>query len=313
MCRVAVVLGEELARYHFPPPHPFSLRRYTAFEEAIEELREPGLVKVRPRTANEEELELFHEREYIQHVKLASKMGRGYLDAGDTPSFPGIFEASCYTVGSSLLLLEKVLSREVEHGFNPVGGLHHAARRSAAGFCVFNDVGVVIERARKLGLRRILYVDIDAHHGDGVFYAYEGDPDVWILDLHEDGRFLYPGTGFAQERGSGAAAGTKLNIPLPPGAGDGAFLEAFERAKPFLKSAEPELILLQAGADGLEGDPLTHLRYTPAVHGAVARYLHGLAHSKAEGRLIVFGGGGYNPDNVARAWVSVIKALLQGE
>lgn len=309
MCRVAVALGEELASYHFPPPHPFSAERYEAFRRAL--FSEAGLrvIQVRPRRASEEELALFHDPSYVEYVKLASRRGRGYLDQGDTPAFRGIYEAASYVVGSSLSLLDLILTGAADHGFNPIGGLHHARRAAAAGFCVFNDVGVVIEAARRRGLRDILYVDIDAHHGDGVFYEYEHDPHVWILDVHEDGRFLYPGTGFPHERGEGRAHGTKLNIPLSPGAGDEAFFQALERAREFLEGIRPDLVLMQAGADGLEGDPLTHLRYSFRVHERVASYLHRFSHERAGGRLLACGGGGYLPENVTKAWMAVLRGL----
>jgi acetoin utilization protein AcuC len=199
----------------------------------------------------------------------------------------------------------------VRHAFIPIGGLHHATRDSAAGFCVFNDLGVVIESLRAVyGVRRVAYVDIDVHHGDGVFYAYEDDPDLIFADIHEDGRFLYPGTGHAHESGTGKARGTKLNIPLAPGAGDHTFTEAWTRVVAHLRAFQPQFFLFQCGADGLEGDPLAHLRYSPQVHAHAARSLCHLADEHAAGRLMAFGGGGYNRNNLARAWCSVLRELV---
>src|SRR5690606_2793967 len=145
----------------------------------------------------------------------------------------------------------------------------------------------------------------DAHHGDGVFYAFESDPDLAFADLHEDGRYLYPGTGSRSETGRGAAVGTKLNVPLPPGADDTAFLAAWEEVEVFLDDARPELILLQCGADSLAGDPFTHLRLSEAAHAHAARCLCVLADRHAEGRVLGMGGGGYNRANLARAWTRV--------
>jgi acetoin utilization protein AcuC len=175
---------------------------------------------------------------------------------------------------------------------------------------VFNDCGVAIEAARKIhGIRRVAYVDIDAHHGDGVFYAFERDADLLFVDLHEDGRYLYPGTGSRSETGRGEAEGTKLNIPMPPGADDEAFLVAWDEVERYLEAARPELILLQCGADSLAGDPITHLRYTAEAHAHAARRLAVLADRHAGGRLLAMGGGGYNRTNLARAWTRVVEEL----
>ena len=194
----------------------------------------------------------------------------------------------------------------------PIAGLHHARRDSAAGFCVFNDPGVIIETLRKqYGIKRIAYVDIDAHHGDGVFYAFEDDPDLIFADIHEDGRFLYPGTGFAHETGKGTAKGSKLNIPMLPGADDHAFHQAWPQLEEFVRSAKPEMILLQAGADSIKGDPITHMQFTPAAHAHAARRLCVLADEFCQGRIIAMGGGGYNRTNLALAWSAVMQAMLE--
>jgi acetoin utilization protein AcuC len=239
-----------------------------------------------------------------------SKRGSGLLDAGDTPAFPGVYEAAANVVGGTLEALAAIVAGPVRRAFIPIGGLHHATRDSAAGFCVFNDCGVAIEAARKIyGIRRVAYVDIDAHHGDGVFYAFETDPDVKFADLHEDGRFLYPGTGSRSETGRGLGEGTKLNIPLPPGADDAVFLDAWQEVERYLEAAEPELILLQCGADSLAGDPITHLKLTAEAHAHAARRLGVLADRYAKGRVLAMGGGGYNRANLGQAWTRVVEEL----
>src|SRR5690606_28933372 len=155
-----------------------------------------------PRRATREEIEYVHTPEYVDRVVELSERGTGYLDHGDTPAFPGVFEAAANVVGGTLRALADVVENPGRPAFIPIGGLHHAARGGAAGFCVFNDCGVAIEAARRVhGIRRVAYVDIDAHHGDGVFYGFEDDPDALFADLHEDGRFLYPGTGSREETG----------------------------------------------------------------------------------------------------------------
>jgi acetoin utilization protein AcuC len=308
---VVLIAGSELAAYGFPDGHPFGTDRYGAFMAELERSAVvPKIARRPPRLATRAELEYFHTPQYIDRVIRLSKAGAGLLDAGDTPAFPGVYEAAATVVGGTLEALAAIVAGPVRHAFIPIGGLHHATRDGAAGFCVFNDCGVAIEAARRLhGIRRVAYVDIDAHHGDGVFYAFEEDPDVLDADLHEDGRFLYPGTGSRSETGRGAAQGTKLNIPLPPGAGDDTFLKAWDEVERYLDAAKPELILLQCGADSVGGDPITHLRLTAEAHAHAARRLAVLADRYAGGRVLGMGGGGYNRANLARAWTRVVEEL----
>jgi acetoin utilization protein AcuC len=308
---VVLISGPELGRYGFPDGHPFGADRYGAFMAQLE--RSPvaaSLTRRPPRQATRAELEYFHTPRYVDRVVELSARGSGLLDAGDTPAFPGVYEAAAHVVGGTLEALAAIVAGPSRRAFIPIGGLHHATRESAAGFCVFNDCGVAIEAARRLyGLKRVAYVDIDAHHGDGVFYAFEEDPDLLFADLHEDGRFLYPGTGSRSETGRGAALGTKLNVPLPPGAGDAVFLEAWQEVERYLEEGEPELILLQCGADSLAGDPITHLQLTAEAHAHAARRLGVLADRYAGGRVLGMGGGGYNRTNLATAWTRVVEEL----
>ncbi|MGB6451773.1 MAG: hypothetical protein WBE92_13555, partial [Steroidobacteraceae bacterium] len=186
-----------------------------------------------------------------------------------------------------------------------------AGRDHAAGFCVFNDCGVVIELLRRRhGLDRIGYVDIDAHHGDGVFYAFEEDPGVIFADIHEDGRTLYPGTGSATETGRGTAEGTKLNIPVPEGADDATFARVWPAVLEHLERFEPQFIILQCGADSVEGDPIAHLRFSPRTHGRAALELAALADRLGHGRVLALGGGGYNRANLAQAWCAAVEGLV---
>lgn len=307
-----VVAGERIARYGFPDGHPFGPDRHDAFwRELVSQGLDKRVQQLAPRTATRAELELFHDPGYVEFVMARSATGEGLLDAGDTPAFKGVYEAASDVVGASLVAAEAVMSGRARRGFVPIAGLHHAGRAHAAGFCVFNDIGVVVEHLKlQYGLTRIAYVDIDAHHGDGVFYAYEDDPVVIVADTHEDGRFLYPGTGAASETGAGAAAGSKLNLPLPPGAGDAEFLAAWPAIEAHVERHAPEFVILQCGADSLGGDPITHLELTEEAHGHVARQLCGLADRHASGRILAFGGGGYNRRNIARAWTRVVEAFV---
>ena len=309
---VALYVGAALGKYGFPNGHPFGPDRQDAFfRETLKQGLDKQATLAEPRPASRDELERFHTADYVQRVDELSELGHGSIDYGDTPAYPGVYDASSAVVGAALEGLERVMSGDVYRTFQPIGGLHHARRGTGAGFCVFNDCGVVIDTLReKYGLKRVAYVDIDVHHGDGLYYPYESDPDVFVADIHEDGMFLYPGTGDAEERGKGVAQGTKLNIPMPPGAGDQHFLREWERVVTFLREHRPEFIILQCGADSLAGDPLAHLRYSPAAHAHAARSLCALANEMAEGRIMGFGGGGYDRRNLALAWNAVLREFL---
>ncbi len=293
-----VCIGEALASYGFGHGHPFGPDRMDAFWTLAQQQDLDKRVTVhQPVIAGREMLETFHTPAYIDRVIEHSASGTGYLDAGDTPAVRGIYEAACVVVGSVLDALGRVLEGECRHAFVPIAGRHHARRDSAAGFCVFNDCGIAIEVLRAVyGIRRVAYVDIDAHHGDGVFYSFEADPDLLFA-------------GDITETGRGEAAGTKLNIPMPPEAGDAQFFAAWEQAEAFIDRQRPEFILFQCGADSIAGDPITHLRYTPAAHAHAAQRLCALAARHCDGRLLAMGGGGYSRDNLARAWCAVLAAM----
>jgi len=304
-------MGERLARYGFPSGHPFGIDRHGAFAREFERRELGGKVTLLDFTeASVEELLLFHERVYVEFVQRSSEVGTGWLDGGDTPNFRGVYEAAAGVVGASLAAMRWIMERAQRHAFVPIAGLHHAARDRAAGFCVFNDCGVVIEALRRRhGLKVVAYVDIDAHHGDGVYYAYEADPGVIIADLHQSGETLYPGTGGVEERGSDAALGTKLNVPLPAGAGDAQFERAWPQMLEHVERFKPEFLILQCGADSLAGDPLANLQLTAAAHARAARDLCALAGRLGHGRVLGLGGGGYDRANLARAWTEVVAAL----
>ncbi len=265
---------------------------------------------IEPVAGTEEDLLVFHKKEYIQHVKEQSKTGEGDLNFYDTPVFKGVYEASLFPVGSTLSGLHYIMTGEFDHFFNPVGGLHHAYEDEARGFCVFNDSGIAISKAMNdYHLGRVAYIDIDAHHGDGIYYEFEPDPRVIIGDIHEDGRYLYPGTGNEAETGKAHGKGTKLNIPLQPGSTDREFFKAIDRVGEFVRAASPEFIFFQCGSDGLAGDPIADLQYSPVAHAYATEQFHRLSHEICQGRILAMGGGGYNPMNVSAAWMEVVKEL----
>ena len=301
-----------LGGYGFGDGHPLGIDRQGAFlAEATAQALTTRTVMRPSRVATVAELARFHTRQYVDFVATAEAHGRHLLDDGDTPVFPNLYEASARVVGSALDGLADVMEARCARTLQPIGGLHHAARDHAAGFCVFNDLGVVIDTLRtEYGIQRVAYVDIDAHHGDGVFYAFEADPELIFADLHQDSRTLYPGSGREAETGRGAAMGTKLNIEMPPGAGDAAFMQAWTRVEAHLEKFPPEFIVFQCGADSLRGDPLAQLTYTPAAHAHATQRLCMLAERHAHGRLMAFGGGGYDRGNLGRAWSAVLRELL---
>jgi acetoin utilization protein AcuC len=309
---VWVVKDQRIADYGFGEGHPFGPDRHDAFQAELAASEVAASVKfVEARLAAREEIATFHTERYIDFVQEACAGGQATLDQGDTPAFAGLFEASSWVVGGTLTLLDAIMAGKARRGFIPIGGLHHAGRDHTSGFCVFNDCGVAAELLRsRYGLQRIAYIDIDAHHGDGMYYAFESDPYIYIADIHEDGRALFPGSGHRDETGTGAAAGTKLNIPLRPRMGDEKFMQVWEDVEAFLDAAKPEFILFQCGADSIAGDPITHLQFTPAAHAHAARRLCALAERHAGGRILGMGGGGYNRDNLARGWTAVVREFV---
>ena len=311
---LAYVYSDEFLKYDFGPGHPLTPIRLKLTYELS---RAKGLFDhqntalVSPRVASEEEVKLFHSEEYVSLVKRLSKIGHGLLDLGDTPAFKGVYEASAMTVGASLEAVDAVMSRRADHGINISGGLHHAHEDRASGFCVFNDPAVsIVYLKKKYRLERIMYFDMDAHHGDGVMYGFYTDAGVLDVDFHEDGRYLFPGTGFTSETGEKEGEGFKVNIPVPPGTGDEPYLTGFREIVPALVRAyKPEFILVQCGADSHADDLLAHLQLTTRTYEEIVTTLHKLAHEVASGRIVAFGGGGYNPANVARSWTMVAAAL----
>lgn len=310
--RPCVTIGEEIGRYGFGGGHPFGPHRMMDFwQEAVKRGLNHQVDILAPVKASQEELERFHTPGYVALVQERSETGEGYLDYGDTPAVVGIYDSAAYVVGSALDATHRMMTGKCRRVFIPIAGLHHARQDRAGGFCVFNDAGVVIQTLRQqYDLKKVAYVDIDAHHGDGVFYAFESDPDLCLIDTHQDGHTLYPGTGHAHETGSGEAKGTKLNIPLPPFTTDKEYRPLLPRMKAFLTAAKPEFILLQCGADSIDGDPITNMQLSAQSYYDVAALLVEVAEEMGHGRVLAVGGGGYNPRNIGAGWSNVVKAFV---
>ena len=301
-----LVYGPRSTSYDFGPGHPLTPRR---FGPGIDLLRavgaEPGLA---PEPAPDEELLWCHTRRYIDVVRRFSAQpfggpAAGIGEGGDDPPFAGMHEAGAMVAGGSLRAVEAILRGDVEHAFHPGGGLHHAMPDRASGFCIYDDPALAIARARRDGLR-VLYVDLDVHHGDGVQAIHWSDPGVLTLSFHQTGRSLFPGTGGVRELGEGSAAGTAVNMPLEPGTGEGPWLAAVRTLLPeSAASFGPDLIVSQHGADSHAWDPLAHLRVTTTAMGEAARVVDAVAHRYAGGRWLATGGGGYDVYRVVpRSW-----------
>jgi acetoin utilization protein AcuC len=316
-----LVFGPRSLDYDFGPAHPLTPRRFGPGIDLLRALgADPGLA---PEPASDSELTAVHTRRYVdtvRHFSLAAEHG-GWLDPeagigpGDDPPFAGMHEASAAVAGGSLRAIEAILAGEVEHAIHPGGGLHHAMPDRASGFCIYNDPALAIARARRDG-RRVLYVDLDVHHGDGVEAIHRDDPEVVTVSVHETTRSLFPYVGGgAEDVGSGAAAGTVVNVPLPPETGGDAWLEAVTSLLPDVAAAfRPDVVVSQHGADSHIWDPLAHLRNTTTAMGAAARLVHDLAHEHAAGRWFATGGGGYDAYRVVpRTWALVWLAAAHRE
>ncbi len=309
---IAIISGAELADYHFGDKHPFGPLRHQAFLDGIETMGLTSQVEwLPPVQCKRSDLQTFHTDDYIQKVKQCSDLGEGFIDHGDTPARKGIFEAGSTVVGSVLDMTDRIMKKQYKRGFVPIAGLHHGYKDHCSGFCIFNDCAIAFEHLRNnWQLQKVLYVDIDAHHGDGVFYNYESDCNLFIVDFHEDGQFLYPGTGDTDETGTGPAQGYKINFPMPMQAKDVDFDQQWAVAEMFIRSIEPEFIILQCGADSMKGDPITHLEYSQKSYQLAAESLCRIADEFCDGRIIGLGGGGCNAHTSNDGWV--VMAVVGG-
>jgi acetoin utilization protein AcuC len=310
--KVELVYGPEILAYDHGPQHPLRPARVMLTRELIAAyglLDGENATETPPRVASDQELQLVHTERYIDAVKRTTELSPGELGRygfgpGDNPTFPGMHEASARVAGASLVAAEAVLSGRAEHAFNPAGGLHHAMPERASGFCVYDDPAIAIAWLLERGVDRVAYVDVDVHHGDGPQAIFYRDPRVLTISIHETGRYLFPGTGFVDERGEGEAEGTKANIPLPPFTSDDPWLQAFhEVVPPLVRRWKPDVLVTQLGCDTHHSDPLAHLNLSTRAYREAAKALHALAHDAAGGRWLATGGGGYQWARVVpRAW-----------
>lgn len=321
-----VVHGPRSETYDFGPLHPLTPRR---FGPAIDLLHDLGADRfLAPEPVDDRSLRRLHEAAYIETVRRFSvdperRAERG-IGPGDDPAFVGMHEAAATVAGGSLAAMNAILEGQALHAFHPGGGLHHAMAGHASGFCIYNDVALACAMARDAG-HRVLYLDFDVHHGDGVQALFWDDPLVLTVSIHETGETLFPGTGFVRERGGqGAegpavsipsAIGTAVNLPMVPGTGDASWLAALQAVVPALAEAfRPTMLVTQHGCDSHLLDPLAHLRLTTAAYREATRLADEIAHRWCEGRWLATGGGGYDVYRVVpRSWSLVWLAQAHRE
>lgn len=306
--RTALVYHDAMSQHTLGPSHPMRpVRLQYTFDlmSAYGLSRLPNVSLVLPRDAKDAELESFHTAEYVAAVKAFSQSERlpeqpafNFAENSDNPTFEGMYDAAALSTGASLKAAELLLEGKADVAFNISGGLHHAMDDHASGFCVFNDPAVAINAMTAKGLK-VMYVDIDAHHGDGVQAAFYNTDQVLTLSMHESGRYLFPGTGEAEELGIEKGRGYSVNVPLAPNTSDDVFRWAFEEVvPPIVEAFKPDVIATQLGIDPYFNDPLTHLLLTIQGHAQMVQRLGELS----PGMWLAFGGGGYDLMAVARAW-----------
>jgi acetoin utilization protein AcuC len=305
-----VFWDDKLLSYDFGPAHPLNPIRVELTLALARALGVFDHAQVQTfESAGDGLLGLVHSKDYIEAVKRTGDTGEPELQFGlgtpDNPIFEGMHEASALVVGATVAAAKAVWTGVTEHAANISGGLHHAMPGGASGFCVYNDPAVAIAWLLEHGATRVAYIDVDVHHGDGVQKVFYDDPRVLTISLHETPRTLFPGTGFPHETGAG---GTAVNVALPAGTGDEAWLRAFHGVVPqLLRAFEPQILVTQHGCDSHELDPLAHLSLTLDGQRATYQALHKLAHETAGGKWVLTGGGGYELVQVVpRAWTHLL-------
>lgn len=315
--RLAFVYSPELEGLSYPPECPFKTQRLGLTRRkllGLGLLRREGAVEVPARAATRRELEQLHAPRYLDELQRAASgeltsagvaMGLG---GPDTPVFPDLYAYGAWACGAALTAADLLLAEVVDVAFSLAGGFHHAHAELASGFCYLNDVALACERLAAAG-RRVAYVDVDAHHGDGVQAFFYRRADVLTISLHESGRTLFPGSGFEDEIGEGPGLGCAVNVPLPAGTYDEAYLAAFDAvAWPVLLAYGPEVLVVELGMDTLAGDPLTHMRLSNNAVAAVLERLLSLHRP-----LLICGGGGYHVEHTVRGWALAWRTCLESE
>ncbi|MEG3616008.1 acetoin utilization protein AcuC [Isoptericola haloaureus] len=305
----------ELLRYDFGPGHPMAPARLDLtmrLVEALGLLDAPGLEVVDPVCAPDEVVETVHDAEYVAAVRRAAETGEPDVARGlgteDDPVFPAMHEAAARLVGASVGAADAVWEGRAQHALNIAGGMHHAQRGAASGFCVYNDAAAAVQRLLDRGAERVAYVDLDAHHGDGVEAIFWDEPRVLTFSIHQDGHTLFPGTGNPADTGAGLHHCTAVNVAVPPRTDSARWLRAVDAVLPtVLREFAPDAIVSQHGADAHGNDPLTDLSVGVHAQKTAAHWVHDLAHELCDGRWVALGGGGYAVvDVVPLVWAALV-------
>ncbi|MCW2278512.1 acetoin utilization protein AcuC [Heliophilum fasciatum] len=310
--RPRLIYSDAFKSYEFAPDHPFHPLR---IELAMDMIRYCNWLKddqiVPPEPCTREDLLTVHPTGFVDAVHAASTTEvnpltlRMYgLGTDDTPVFPGMDDAARLVVGATLQGAKMIMEGQTDHVFQIAGGLHHAHRHRASGFCIYNDAAVAIAYLQRQHGLRVAYIDTDAHHGDGVQSIFYDDPSVLTISIHETGRYLFPGTGNVEERGRFDGYGFSVNLPLEAYTEDDSFLELYEQSVgALLEAFQPDFLITQNGVDAHHLDPLTHLCLTTRSYVQIPRLAHQWAHKYCKGRWLAIGGGGYDHWRVvSRAW-----------
>lgn len=313
MADKVIIHSEELEKFSYPSTCPFNITRARKVKELLLSLgmyTGDGEIEIAPVAASREILEKIHSAEYLDELKRA---GEGHFDpsmlhmglgSGDCPVFAGMYDYAVLASGGTVLAAEMILDGKASVAFNPSGGFHHAHRHGSAGFCYINDIALGCQRLTEGG-KRVLFLDVDVHHTDGVQEAFWDRDDVMTISLHQDGHTIFPGTGFPGDIGIGEGKGFSVNAPLPVGTYDEAYMKVISSVvMPLIHFYSPDVIAIEIGADGLAGDPLAGLDLSNNVYGDI------IARLQACGKpILAVGGGGYNVENTVRAWSLCWTAL----
>jgi len=308
---LAVVWHEALAEYDFGPGHPLAPIRVEltiALARALGVLDAPGVTLIEPEPIDDDMLLSVHTADFLDAVKAERPNARFGLGTADVPVFDNMHEASRRVAGATVAAAKAVYEGRAAHAVNVAGGLHHAMPSSASGFCVYNDPAIAIRWLLDHGVEKVAYVDIDVHHGDGVQAVFYDEPRVLTISLHQNGRTLFPGTGFPEENGGPNAEGFAVNVALPPGTDDAGWLRAFHAVVPPLVTAfGPTILVSQHGCDSHRHDPLAQLALSVDGQRTAHAAIHQLAHEACAGRWVATGGGGYAlAEVVPRTWTHLL-------
>jgi acetoin utilization protein AcuC len=306
---IAIIHHKDYRKYDLGLDHPLIGDKPERTMRFFEEKNIFSYAKVfEPKHASKKDLLRVHEASFVQHIKNLSKTG-GILSL-DTPAPLGIYDAAALACGGSILAAKK-LFEGFEYAINTLGGFHHASRNTSSGFCFFNDIAVAIEYVReKYGLNKFLIIDLDAHHANGTQDIYYNNPTVLKISFHQDGRTLYPGTGFIHEIGEGVGKGYTVNMPFLPGTSNESYLYAFEELMPFfVEEFEPQLIIYQSGVDTHHSDPLAQINLTLPIYYEFAKRIKKLSDNNCK-KLLVLLGGGYNSIYSVKAYYNIVAALV---